>query len=81
LNDKYYTDEMGEERGTYLEEERCIQGFDGGNLLEISHERPRGGWDDIIQMDLQEIVWRRGLIDLTEDRDRWRAVVRTVMNL
>jgi hypothetical protein len=25
------------------------------------HGRPKGRWDDNIQMDLLEIVWRRGL--------------------
>jgi hypothetical protein len=52
---------MGEERGTYVEEERCIQGFDGGNLMEKPRGRPKGRWDDNIKMDLLEIVWGRGL--------------------
>jgi hypothetical protein len=26
-------------------------------------------------------LWGTGLIDLAEDRDRWRAVVNSVMNL
>ena len=52
---------MGEERGTYVEEERCIQGLDGGNLMERLLGRPKGRWDDDIQMDLKEMVWSRGL--------------------
>jgi hypothetical protein len=36
-------------------------------------------------MDLREVGWggggRMDLIDLSQDRDRWRAVVNTVMNL
>ena len=43
--------------------------------------RPRRRWEDIIKMDLQEV--RRGCGDWTElvqDRDRWRALVSTVMN-
>jgi hypothetical protein len=38
-------------------------------------------WEDGIRMDLREIGW--GSVDwiqLTQDRDRWRAVVNTVMN-
>jgi len=52
---------MGGERSTYVEEVRCIQGFGGGNLMERPHGRSRGRWDDNIEVDLQEIVWRRGL--------------------
>jgi hypothetical protein len=44
--------------------------------------RPRRRWVDNIKMDLTEIEsdgmdW----IDLTQDRDQWRAPVNTVMNL
>jgi hypothetical protein len=39
-------------------------------------------WVDNIKMDLREIRWD-GMewIDLAEDRDQWRALVNTVMNL
>jgi hypothetical protein len=44
--------------------------------------RPRRRWEDGIRMDLREIVlggvdWIR----LAQDRDWWRSVVSTVMNL
>jgi hypothetical protein len=44
--------------------------------------RPRPRWDDNIKMDLQEVGggcedWK----ELAQDRDRWRALVNTVMNL
>jgi hypothetical protein len=45
-------------------------------------ERPRRRWEDGIRIDLREIG--RGSADwiqLAQDRDRWRAVVNTVMNL
>jgi len=44
--------------------------------------RPRRRWEDNIKMDLQE-VGRGGMdwIDLSEDRDRWRALVNAIMNL
>jgi hypothetical protein len=44
--------------------------------------RPRSRWEDGIRMDLGEIVW--GSVDwiqLAQDRDQWRALVNTVMNL
>jgi hypothetical protein len=45
-------------------------------------ERPGRRWVDNIKMDLREIVWD-GIdwIDMAQDRDRWRALVNTVMNL
>jgi hypothetical protein len=44
--------------------------------------RPRRRWEDGIRMDLEEIGWG-GVewIHLTQDRDRWRALVNAVMNL
>jgi hypothetical protein len=44
--------------------------------------RPRRRWLDNIKMDLREIVWD-GMdgIKLAHDRDQWRALVNTVMNL
>jgi hypothetical protein len=44
--------------------------------------RPRRRWEDGIGMDLREIGL--GVVDwirLSQDRDRWRAVVSAVMNL
>ena len=44
--------------------------------------RPRRRWENNIKMDIQEVGcggvdW----IELVQDRDRWRALVSTVMNL
>jgi hypothetical protein len=37
---------------------------------------------DNIKMDLREIGWDGGdWIDLAQDRDQWRALVKAVMNL
>jgi hypothetical protein len=37
---------------------------------------------DNIKLDLKETGWGdMGCIDLDEDRDQWRALVNTVMNL
>ena len=44
--------------------------------------RPRHRWEDNIKMDLQEVVGASGdWMELAQDRDRWRALVSTVMNL
>jgi len=44
--------------------------------------RPRCRWDDNIKMDLQEVgCGGMDWIELAQDRDRWRALVGTVMNL
>jgi hypothetical protein len=44
--------------------------------------RPRCRWADNIKMDLREIGWGgMDWIDLTDDRDHWRAFVNAVMNL
>jgi hypothetical protein len=44
--------------------------------------RPRRRWVDNIRMDLREIGWDgMDWIDQAQDRDQWRALVNTVMNL
>ena len=46
-----------------------------------SHVRPRRRWEDNIKMDLEEVG--RGCEDwmeLAQNRDRWLALVSTVMN-
>ena len=44
--------------------------------------RPRRRWEDNIKMDLQEMGGGCGdWMKLAQDKDRWRALVSTVMNL
>ncbi|PNF14240.1 hypothetical protein B7P43_G12210 [Cryptotermes secundus] len=44
--------------------------------------RPRHRWVDSIEMDLTEVGWDgMDWIDLAQDRDKWQALVNTVMNL
>jgi hypothetical protein len=44
--------------------------------------KPRRRWVDNIKMDVREVGWDgRDLIDVAQDRDRWRAYVDAVMNL
>jgi hypothetical protein len=44
--------------------------------------RPKCRWVDTIKMDRKEIRWDGvDWIDMTQDRDQWRALVYTVLNL
>jgi hypothetical protein len=44
--------------------------------------RTRLRWEDNIKMDLQEVGCESmGLIDVVQDRNRWRALVNAVVNL
>jgi hypothetical protein len=44
--------------------------------------RPRSRWVDNVNMDLREIGWDGvDWVDLAQDRDYWRNLVNTVMNL
>ena len=44
--------------------------------------RPRRRWEDNIKMDLQEVgCGSMDRIELTQDMNRWRALVNAVMNL
>ena len=65
---------MGERRGAY----RVLMGKPEGKR---HLGRPRLRWEDNIKMDLQEVeCGGMDWIDLAQDRDRWRALVSTVMN-
>jgi hypothetical protein len=66
---------MGEKRNAY----RILVGKPEGKR---QLGRPRRRWVDNIKMDLREIGWDgMDWIGLAEDRDQWRALVNTVMNL
>jgi hypothetical protein len=44
--------------------------------------RPRRRWLDNIRMDLVEVGWGEvDWIGVAQDRDRWRALVNSVLNL
>ena len=65
---------MEEERGVY-------------RVLVVKHEgrsplgRPRRRWENNIKMDLQEVGCEgTDWIELAQGKDRWRALVNTVMN-
>jgi hypothetical protein len=44
--------------------------------------RPRRRWEDNIKMGFQDVGWGgTEWIDVAQDRDRWRALVNSVINL
>ena len=64
---------MGEGRGVH----RVLVGKpDGKRPL----GRPRHRWEDNIKMYLQEVGGGGDWMELAQDRDRWWALVNTVMN-
>jgi hypothetical protein len=66
---------MGETRNAYR---ILVEKLEGKRPL----GRPRRRWVDNIKMDLIEIGWDGvDWIDLAQDRNQWRALVNTVMNL
>jgi hypothetical protein len=66
---------MGETRNAY----RIMVGEPEGKR---PRRRPRSRGVDNIKIDLREIGWDgMDWIDLAQDRDQWRALVYTVMNL
>jgi hypothetical protein len=45
-------------------------------------ERPTCRWEDNIRTDVREIWWEdMDWIHLVQDRNQWRALVNTIMNL
>ena len=65
---------MGEERGVYMV---LVGKPEGKRQL----GRPRRTWEDNIKIDLQEVgCGYMDWIGLAQDRDRWRTLVRAVMN-
>jgi len=65
---------MGEGRGVH----RVLVGKPEGKR---PLGRPRLRWEDNIKMDLREVGRRGDWMELAQDRDRWRALVNTVMKL
>ena len=65
---------MGEGRGVH----RVLVGKPEGKR---PLGRPRLRWEDNIKLDLWEVGGGGDWMELAQDRDRWRALVNTVMNL
>jgi hypothetical protein len=66
---------MGEKRNVY----RLLVGKPEGKR-QLGRQRRR--WMDNIRMDLVDVGWGNvDWIGLVQDRDRWRAIVNSVLNL
>jgi len=65
---------MGEGRGVHMV---LVGKAEGKRPL----GRPRRRWEDNIKMDLREVGGSGDWMELAQDRDRWRALVNTLMNL
>jgi hypothetical protein len=59
-----------------------MRGFCGRTSNKIVLGRPKSRWEDVFKMERKEV----GLVDvywinLAKDRNKWRAVVKTAMNI
>ena len=72
---------MGVACGAYEEGESCVQGSGGEPEGKRPLGKPRRRWEDNINMDLKDVGGGCGnWMELAQDRERWRAIVSTVMN-
>jgi hypothetical protein len=75
-------DEVGEACSMNQVQEECVKDIVGKPEGKGQLGRPKRSWVDTIRMDLAEIGWSGvDWICLAQDRNRWRAVVNSVMNL
>jgi hypothetical protein len=75
-------DEMGEPCSTNGEKRNAYRVLVGKPERKRPLVRPKRRWVDNIRMDLGEVGW--GDVDwigLAQDRNRWRALVNSVLNL
>jgi hypothetical protein len=70
-----YVADMGANMNAY----RVLVGKPEGK---IPLGKPRHRWDNNVKMDLRERGWGdMDWIDLAQERDQWRDLVNTIMNL
>jgi hypothetical protein len=73
---------MGKVCGTHGEKRNAYRVLAGNPEGKRPLGRRKHRWEDNIKMDLKHTRWEGvDWIDLAQDRDKWQAVVNTVMNL
>jgi hypothetical protein len=72
---------MGREYSTNGEKRNAYRILTGKPEGKRPLGRPIRMWVSNIKMDLIGIGWDMDWIDLAQDRDQWRVLVNTVMNL
>jgi hypothetical protein len=69
---------MGETCDKYGRQEKCVQDFDGETWVNESYAWMGG----CIKGDFQEVGWGdMDWINLSQDRDSWRALLNDVMSI
>jgi hypothetical protein len=73
---------MGRAYSTYGDKRKAYSILVGKPEVKRPPGKPIRRWENNIKMDLREIGWGdMDWIDLTQDRDQWRALVITVITL
>jgi hypothetical protein len=76
---------MGRTCGTYGERRGAYRALVGKPEGRSPLGGPRGRWEDNIKMGRRAVRWEGGegmdWIDLVQDKERWRALVNTMINL
>jgi PAS domain-containing protein len=81
-NDEIKEDEMGRECSTNGEKRNAYRTLMGKPEGKRPLGSPRSRWVDKTKMDLREVRWSSiDWIDVAQDRDQWRALVKMVMNI
>jgi hypothetical protein len=81
-NDPIKEDEMGRTCCTNGKKSNACRVLVGKQEGKSPLGRPRPMWVDNVKKDLREIGWGgEDWIELAQDRDQWRALLNTVMNV
>jgi hypothetical protein len=73
---------MGGPNSTNKKDDKCIKTFSVKPYGKRPLGRPWCRWEDNIKMDPMEILWEGvDCIHVDQDRDQWRALMNTVINL
>jgi hypothetical protein len=80
LGDKIKKNESVGDCGKYEGGQGRIQGLDGKTKRKRPFGKPKCGWNNKNEIGLQKLGCELAWIDLAQNRDKWRAVVKELMN-